>query len=373
MAISDMDFHRPLELDSIAVHYRDGSRWVTCFCSKVLPRSVVPHLKKDHPEIWANWTGVFVRLRGAGYPPKRIMRAFSDRNGEFLFSWTVIERSVRDAVESGAEVYVAPRKIVVAEWVPQGFQLEKTTVWDFPRRGDWGVHKGDYRGNWPPQLVRNLIQTYSREGDLVVDPFMGGGTSLFEAWLLGRRSVGLDLSLLAFQTTTGRLQEMEDAASGGAVDLDLSIKPIVLQENALNLGDALGSLGEGCKGVSLVCVHPPYLDALQYTKDHEDDLSRLDDPREFTRRIGLFAEQVFGLLEPGGTCGLLMGDVRKRGKLIPLGYDTLSEFVRARFDLQDIIIKTQHRDRSSEFYVRGSSRLLLSHEYLYILKKSGEA
>ena len=208
---------------------------------------------------------------------------------------------------------------------------------------------------------------------MVLDPFMGGGTSLFEAWLLGRRSVGLDISLLAVQTTTGKLQEMEDAASGGAVELDLSMKPVIFQENCLNLGDALGRLGKGYQGISLVCVHPPYLNVLQYTKDHEDDLSRVDDPREFTRRIGLFAEQVFGVLEPGGTCGLLIGDVRKGGKLIPLGYDTLSEFVRARFDLQDIIIKTQHHDRSSEFYVRGNGRLLLAHEYLFILKKPAGA
>ena len=369
MAISDVDFHRPPELDSIAVHYYDDVRWVTCFCSQVLSRSIVPHLKKDHPEIWAEWTGLFVRLRGAGYPPKRIMRTFSDGNGDILFSWTVVERAVRDAVESGAEVYAPPRKSVVNEWVPQGFQLETTTVWDFPRRGSWAVHKGDFRGNWPPQLVRNLIQKYTREGDLIVDPFMGGGTSLLEAWLLRRRSVGLDLSRLAVQTTRGRLGEMEDAASGGAADLEPGMKPVVLEENALKLREAISGLGADYKTVSLVCVHPPYLNALQYTKDNEHDLSRIVDPLEFTRRIGLFAKQVYGLLEPGGYCAVLMGDVRKDGKLVPLGYDTLNQFVRARFDLQDIIIKTQHHDRSTEFYVRNNSRLLLSHEYLFILKK----
>ena len=65
----------------------------------------------------------------------------------------------------------------------------------------------------------------------------------------------------------------------------------------------------------------------------------------------------------------MMGDVRKTGKLIPLGYKTLSQFERFGFALQDIIIKGQHRDRSSEFYIKSDKQLLLSHEYLFILKK----
>ena len=372
MWVGDAGCPRPPELEDVTVEYRGDSRWVTCFCTKVVARSIVPHLKKDHPEIWAKWTHLFVRFRGEGYPPKRIMRAFSDGKGNLLFSWTVIERTVRDAVESGAQSYSPPRKVAITEWAPKDFQLETTTLWDFPHRGSWAVHKGDFRGNWPPQLVRNLIQKYSDEGDLIVDPFMGGGTTLFEAWLLGRRSVGVDLSKLAVQTTKGRLEEMEDAAkSSSALALEAEIRPVVVQGNALKLREIMASLGADYGSISLACVHPPYLNALQYTKDCEDDLSRIHDPRVFTRRIGDFAKEVYGALVPGGFCAVLMGDVRKAGHLLPLGYETLSQFVKARFDLQDIIIKAQRQERSSEFYARGNRQLLLSHEYLFILKKLG--
>ena len=50
-----------------------------------------------------------------------------------------------------------------------------------------------------------------------------------------------------------------------------------------------------------------------------------------------------------------------------LGF-SLGQFVKAKFELQDIIIKVKHRDRSSEFYAR-SNKILLSHEYLFILRK----
>ena len=374
MANDDTEFPRPPELDNITVHYQDDARWVTCFCTKTVAQSIVPHLKRDHSEKWAEWTRLFVKLRGAGFPPKRIMRGFSDSNGNLLFSWTVVERSVRDAVESDMETYSPSRKRKVTEWAPKDFQLEKTTVWDFLHRGSWAVHIGDYRGNWPPQLVRNLIERYSREGDLILDPFMGGGTTLLEAWLLQRRSVGLDVSKLALQTTKGRLEEIESAAkSSREIALDPEMRPVALQGNALEFREILGRLGADYGSVSLACIHPPYLNALQYTKNDEDDLSRIDDPKEFARRISRLAEELHDALEPGGFCTVLMGDVRKAGQLIPLGYETLLQFTKARFELQDIIIKTQHRDRSSEFYARDNKNLLLSHEYLFILKKPTEA
>ena len=373
MTTGDADYQRPSELDDIIVDYDESGRRVTCFCGRLLRRSIVPHLKADHPDLWAEWARTFVSLRGSGYPLKRIMRAFSDRDGNLLFSWTVVERAVRDVIESGIQTYSPPRKATIAAWSPEGFKLERNTIWDFPRRGDWAVHKGDYRGNWPPQLARNLIEKHSREGDLVLDLFVGGGTTLVEAWLLGRRSFGLDLSRLAVQTTNGRLTEMQQASkSSTEICIDMKLKPLVMRGNALNLRKIITRIPLNLDNPTLVCVHPPYLNALQYTKDDQDDLSRVRDPNDFIGRIGVLAKEVHEVLVPGGTCAVLMGDVRKGGKLIPLGYETLHQFAEVGFELQDIVIKTQHRDRSSEFYVGRSKQLMLSHEYLFTLKKSPE-
>jgi len=45
-----------------------------------------------------------------------------------------------------------------------------TTVWSFPKRGSWATHKGDYRGNWAPQIPRALMLMYTKPGDIVLDP-----------------------------------------------------------------------------------------------------------------------------------------------------------------------------------------------------------
>src|SRR5207245_2629997 len=118
--------------------------------------------------------------------------------------------------------------------------------WDFPRRGDWAVHSGDYRGNWPPQIPRNLIKRYTQPGDLVLDAFAGGGTTLIEAWLLGRPSIGLDVSRLAMQTTIAKLAEMEALAdSDDRVALDPQCKPAMVHANALRLNTILKRRGVG--------------------------------------------------------------------------------------------------------------------------------
>src|SRR5271167_2871719 len=87
------------------------------------------------------------------------------------------------------------------KWRPDAFQLESTTLWSFPERGIWATHEGSYRGNWSPYIPRNLILRYTKPGDLVLDPFVGGGTTAIEAKLLGRQCIALDINEAALQQT----------------------------------------------------------------------------------------------------------------------------------------------------------------------------
>lgn len=362
---------RPDELNSVSVEYRDGERVVTCFCGERARRSIVPHLKAEHAAQWQEWTETFVRLRGLGYPLKRIMRLFKAGNGELLFSWTVIERAIRRAVESEGIPYIPPPKRTVERWQPADFALATTTVWDFPRRGTWAVHSGDYRGNWPPQIPRDLIMRYTQERDLVVDAFAGGGTTLIEAWLLNRHSIGLDVSKMAMQTTRAKLAEMEELASADdRVCLVSDYRPRIIDGNALKLSDVLIQQNVGIGDVNLLCAHPPYLDAIAYTTDRPDDLSLLADPKVFCKKMHEFAQEAHKVLCGGGVCAVLIGDVRKHGRTTPLGFRTLDSFLSVGFRLDTIVVKTQHRDRSSEFYVNHKvGDLLMAHEYLFLLKK----
>ena len=80
------------------------------------------------------------------------------------------------------------------KWEPDDFELEMTTHWSFPKRGDWATHDAKWRGNWSPYIPRNILLRYSQEGDLVLDQFAGGGTTLVEAKLLNRNIIGVDVN-----------------------------------------------------------------------------------------------------------------------------------------------------------------------------------
>jgi SAM-dependent methyltransferase len=51
-----------------------------------------------------------------------------------------------------------------------------------------------YHAKFNPTIPKNLIEKYSSEGDLILDPFCGSGTTLLEAIKLNRRSIGVDIN-----------------------------------------------------------------------------------------------------------------------------------------------------------------------------------
>ncbi len=58
-----------------------------------------------------------------------------------------------------------------------------------------GYHR--YPAKFIPQLAAKLINEFTTPGDLIVDPFMGSGTTLVEAKVLGRPSIGVDINPVA--------------------------------------------------------------------------------------------------------------------------------------------------------------------------------
>ena len=75
-------------------------------------------------------------------------------------------------------------------------KIESTTLWDFPRQNYGSISHGDnkYNGVTPALVIWNLLQRYTKEGDLVVDPMCGSGTTLRVAKELNRNYIGMDIS-----------------------------------------------------------------------------------------------------------------------------------------------------------------------------------
>jgi hypothetical protein len=61
-----------------------------------------------------------------------------------------------------------------------------------------------YPARFSPEAAAAVISTYSHPGDWVLDPFMGGGTTIVEALMAGRRVIGVDLNALGHFVATAR-------------------------------------------------------------------------------------------------------------------------------------------------------------------------
>lgn len=70
-----------------------------------------------------------------------------------------------------------------------------------------------YPARFSPLFVRTAIETFSEPGDLVLDPFVGGGTTIVEALASGRDAVGVDISSLAVFVSEAKTLRLSAADS----------------------------------------------------------------------------------------------------------------------------------------------------------------
>lgn len=252
----------------------------------------------------------------------------------------------------------------IKQYQPDDFQLETTTVWSFPQRGTWATHylNNKYRGNWAPQVPRNIILRYSKEGDTVLDAFVGSGTTPIECVLTGRNSISVDISKEAVILTQDRLQFRHSIPNSS----ETVHKTYVGDARNLDLIES--------DSIDLIATHPPYANIVSYTKkareEVQGDLSTVSSINEFANEMELVAKEFYRVLKPGKYCAILMGDTRRHGHFIPVTVRILQSFLNAGFILKEDVIKLQHKMFGTiKWRSRTNSFLLIAHEHLYIFRK----
>jgi len=279
----------------------------------------------------------------------------------------ISEQEYKEFIKDKKEITVDGSRVKLFEgsqiklYEPKDFSLEKTTVWSFEHRGNWATHRGNYRGNWAPQIPRNLILRYSKEGDLVLDQMIGSGTTLIECKLLGRNGIGVDINLDALMVAYNRL-DFTYVAPGKKQT-----------EQKLYLGDARKLDMIPDETIDLIATHPPYANIIPYSRERENgDLSRVHSIDEFISEMKEVARECFRVLKLGKHCAILIGDTHKHKHYVPISYRVLEVFLNEGFILREDVIKEQWHTQTMRGRWRKSYNhdfLLTYHEHLFIFRK----
>lgn len=240
---------------------------------------------------------------------------------------------------------------------PSVWEPEYTSVWSFPQRGSWATHNPKYRGNFAPQIPRNIIEMYSEKGDTILDPMVGAGTTLIEAKLLARNALGMDINPRAIELTRAALRFKHHPPSEQKVMVSDARDLSFLQDNSFDL----------------VLTYPPYMNIIKYSDGKiAGDLSNIGSLPKFCDEIEKIAKELFRVLKPDKYCAILIGDTRKAKHFVPLAFNVMVRFLKVGFILKEDIIKVQHHCKTTERWrlkARRDRFYLIMHEHLFVFRK----
>ncbi len=201
---------------------------------------------------------------------------------------------------------------------------------------------------------------YSKVGETVLDPMVGGGTTAVEAKLLSRNIIGVDINPKAIQRT----QEC------------LKFNKIPQMEENIQVGDARNLTFINDASIDLTVTHPPYMNIIRYSEGKvQGDISSISCMSKFCDEIKLIAMELFRVLKPGKYCAILIGDTRRGQHYVPLAFNVMLRFLEAGFVLKEDVVKIQHNCKTTNYWesrARDGKFYLIMHEHLFVFRKPVE-
>jgi len=230
--------------------------------------------------------------------------------------------------------------LTAKEWV-----RSQVGIWEFSYERRDIRDKSIHPAVFPIALPAKCIKLFTHEGELVIDPFSGIGTTLLAAQDLNRNAVGFDLKQEYIDTTYDRLSH------GNLINKS---EQIAIKEDARNIPQYLKE-----NTVSLIVTSPPYsrfldkprlnksmrgdlrnnkhyLTVQQYSQD-DRDVGTLD-TNEFVKELGVIFGNLLPFLKKRAHCVIDINDLWWENKRYPTHALIIQELNKIGYDLRNVII-----------------------------------
>lgn len=242
------------------------------------------------------------------------------------------------------------------------------SLWIIGPRAKDGKHTNVYHGNFAPQIPNQMIRRYTEEGDVVIDLFMGSGTTLYECEKLKRNYIGFDINEEIIDFVEKRMD--------GCDTIDCCIHNCdVTQSDKVNALIEKDLKKMNRKKADLLIVHPPYLDIVKFT-DKQEDLSNISNLSVFIDKFCIAMSNALAYLKSKHYFVLVIGDIYRNGEVMPLGFYLMYAIKKAiKCQLKGIVVKDIVGNRAKigqealwRYRALVNGNYLFKHEYIFVFK-----
>lgn len=226
---------------------------------------------------------------------------------------------------------------------PKEWLKSQLGVWQFFYEARDIRNKNIHPATFPIALAKKVIGLFTHKGELVLDPFVGSGTTLVAAQDSDRNAVGVDLQQKYIDLCRSRLLQ---------TGLFNNSKQLAVQDDARNISQYLDP-----ESVSLIFTSPPYANLLNRERKNKsrrfrnnEQLGRVEqysqDPRdlgtmpidEYTVVMGDIFQSLLPLLRPKAHCVINVPDMWWENKRITIHIALVEELRKRGYELRNIII-----------------------------------
>jgi len=226
---------------------------------------------------------------------------------------------------------------------PKEWLKSQLGVWQFTYENRDVRDKSVHPATFPISLSKKVIELFTHKGELVLDPFVGSGTTLVAAQDIDRNAVGFDLQKDYVKLCGERLATER---------LFNTSQQIAVQDDAKNISKYFDK-----ESVSLIFTSPPYANLLNRERKNKsrrnrknEQLGRVEqysqDPRDlgtmeetqYTTSMGEIFEKLLPLLKPKSHCVINVPDMWWKNKRITLHVSLITELRKRGYELRNTII-----------------------------------
>lgn len=243
------------------------------------------------------------------------------------------------------------------------------SLWLIGPRAKGGKRENNYHGNFVPQIPDHLIRRYTEEGDIVLEPFMGSGTTLYECERLKRNYIGFDINTEIIEYVKNKMLDCSD--------IKFNIHECDCTDSLgveMSLKNSLKEMGK--QRVDFILSHPPYWDVLKFT-DLPNDLSNVAGLNDFLEKFVLSMQNAVKFLRAGKHFAVVVGDLYRDGEVVPLGFYLMYAIKKnIKCKLKGIVVKDMVGNRAKlgiealwRYRTLKSDTFMFKHEYIFVFKK----